>query len=330
MTSDTTSTLTMGPSTVEPATQAFLDELAAAGGPPIHTLPPEVARQVLRDLQASVVLAHTPPTAVQDRTIRGGPTGEVALRLVKPLGTAEPMPAVVYCHGGGWILGDKDTHLRLVQELAVGARALVVFPDYTPAPEAQYPAQNEQAYTALEWVAEHGADLGVDNTRIALAGDSVGGNMVAALSLMAKDRHGPKVAAQLLMYPVTDASFDTESYQRFADGPWLTRAMMRWFWDAYLPDVERRQEPTASPLNASLEQLRGLPPAMILTDEHDVLRDEGEAYAHKLARAGVAVTAARFLGTIHDFALLNPITHTAPVRGAIAQARAYLRAALAA
>lgn len=313
---------------VEPTTQAFLDELAAAGGPPLYTMTPADARALLRSVQSSVAV-KVPPTDVEDRRIEGGPTGEVSIRIVRPRGLSGLLPAVVYSHGGGWILGDKDTHLRLIQELAVGVGAVVVFTDYTNAPEAQYPVQNEQAYTTLRWVAEHGAEIGVDTTRIAVAGESVGGNMTAALTLMAKGRMGPKLVAQLIMYPVTDANLDTDSYRKYADGPWLTREAMRWFWDAYLPDVSRRSEPTASPLNASLEELSGLPPAMIVTDENDVLRDEGEAYAHKLAQAGVFVRSARYLGTIHDFALLNPIAGAPAGREIIAQGSAFLRSAFA-
>lgn len=314
--------------TVEPTTQAFLDELAAAGGPPLYEMTPAQARDVLRSVQNSVSV-KTPPTDVEDRTIPGGPTGQVNIRIVRPRGVTGTLPAIVYSHGGGWILGDKDTHLRLIQELAAGVGAVVVFTDYTNAPEAQYPVQNEQAYTTLQWVAEHGAEIGIDPSRIAVAGESVGGNMTAALTLMAKERTGPKLAAQLVMYPVTDADLDTASYLEFAEGPWLTREAMRWFWDAYLPDKSRRSEPTATPLNASLEQLRGLPPAMIVTDENDVLRDEGEAYAHRLAQAGVPVTSVRYLGTIHDFVLLNPIAGAPAARGLVAQGSAFLRSALA-
>jgi acetyl esterase len=327
MSTPTTSVRTAGIPTVEPTTQAFIDQLAAAGGPPLYTMAPEDAREVLRRVQRSVEV-HPPPAVVEDRRIPGGPTGDVNIRIVKPEGADGVLPGVVYTHGGGWILGDKDTHLRLVQDLAGGTQAALVFVDYTPAPDAQFPVQLEQAYTTLHWVADHGADIGVDASRLALAGESVGGGMVAALTLMAKARGGPHVAAQLMMYPVTDSNLDTDSYHEFADGPWLTREAMRWFWDAYLPDVPERAQPTASPLQATLEQLDGLPPAMLVTDENDVLRDEGEAYAHKLAQAGVDVITARYLGTIHDFALLNPIADAPAARGVVAHGSAFLRNAL--
>ncbi|MEV0084063.1 alpha/beta hydrolase [Saccharopolyspora sp. NPDC050642] len=313
----------VGTTLVEPRTQEWLDQLAAAGGTPLYELSPQDARDVLRGAQTSVPV-EVMPADVEDRVIPGGPTGEVSIRIVKPQHTTDVLPVIVHSHGGGWILGDKDTHDRLVRELANAARAAVVFVDYTPAPEAHYPVQNEQAYTALEWVAANAADFGGDPRRIALFGDSVGGNMTAALTLMAKQRSGPRIAAQVLFYPVTDADLDTGSYRQYAEGPWLTRAAMQWFWNAYLPDEKQRWEPTVSPLEASIDQLRGLPPALVVTDD-DVLRDEGEAYASKLAQAGVPVTQVRYGGTIHDFALLNPIADTPAPRAAIAQAGQFLR-----
>jgi len=234
----------------------------------------------------------------------------------------------MHIHGGGWILGDKDTHDRMTREIAVGANAAVVFVDYDRSPEARYPVAIEQAYAATRYVAGHGNQLNVDPTRLAVVGDSVGGNMAAAVTLMAQERGGPKIDFQVLFYPVTDADFETGSYRTFANGPWLTRRAMQWFWDAYLPDTARRQEITATPLNASLDQLRGLPNALIIVDENDVLRDEGEAYARKLSQAGVRVTSVRYNGTIHDFVLLNPITDTPAVRSALQQATDALRAVL--
>ena len=312
---------------IEPETQAWLDELAAAGGPPLYELSPRDAREVLRSVQTSVT-TDQPDANIEDKVIQGGPTGEVEIRIVKPTEVSRTLPIVFHSHGGGWILGDKNTHERLDRELATAIGAAVVFVNYTNAPEAHYPVQNEQAYTALEWAVANAADFGADADRIALFGDSVGGNMTAALTLMAKQRSGPKVAAQVLFYAVTDADFDTETYLRYADGPWLTRRAMQWFWDAYLPDHEQRSQITASPLRASLGDLRGLPPALVINGEHDVLRDEGEAYARKLSEAGVRVTQVRYAGTIHDFVLLNPIANTPAPRAAIAQAASYLREAL--
>ena len=304
---------------LEPTTLAFLKGLEAQGGPPLYTLSPADARNVLVSVQRSSNVPK-PPADSQDRTISGGPTGEISLRIVRPQGISGNLPAVMYFHGGGWILGDKETHDRLIREIANGAQATVVFVDYARSPEAKYPVALEQAYAATKWVAEQGASIGVDTSHLVVAGDSVGGNMVAAVTLLAKQRGGPKIDFQVLFYPVTDANLNTQSYQQYADGrDWLSRDEMKWFWDSYAPESVRK-EPTVSPLQASLDQLRGLPPALIITDENDVLRDEGEAYAHKLMAAGVPVTTTRYLGTIHDFVMLNPITQTPAPRAAIAQA----------
>jgi acetyl esterase len=305
----------------------FLQALAAQGGPPLYTLSPEEARALLAGVQTGQHLRFEADS--EDCTISGGPTGEIALRLVRPRGLCGPLPAVLYFHGGGWVLGDKETHDRLVREIAVGAQATVVFVEYARAPETRYPVAAEQAYAATQWIATNGASIRVDATRLAVAGDSTGGTLAAAVTLLAKERGGPHIAFQLLFYPVTDARFDTSSYDQFAEGPWLTRKAMQWFWDHYAPDVAARGEPTASPLRATLEHLRGLPPALVITAEADVLRDEGEAYAHKLLEAGVAVTAVRYLGAIHDFLLLNPIAASLPTRAALAQATAALRTAFA-
>ena len=321
--------LTEAAPVIDTATEQWLDALAAASsGPPYWEGTPAAARPVLRDLQTSVSV-DLEPADVEDRFIPGGPTGDVDLRIVRPQQRGGALPALVYTHGGGWILGDKDTHDRLVREIANAAGAVVVFVNYTPAPEAHYPVQNEQAYTALEWVAEHASEIGADPSRIAIMGDSVGGNMATAVAQMAKERGGPSLAAQVPFYPVTDADFQTPTYERYADGPWLTRCAMKWFWDAYAPDEERRLEPTASPLRADLEVLSGLPQTLLVNGEHDVLAAEGQAYASRLTQAGVRTTHARYSGTIHDFALLNPIAETPAVRAAIAQAGQFLRTAFA-
>jgi acetyl esterase len=311
---------------LESATQKFIDSLSAASGPPLYTLSPDAARKVLADAQAQPVAKL--PASIEDTTFPVGPTGSVRIRIVRPQGTKAPLPVVMHFHGGGWILGDKETHDRMTREIAVGANAAVVFVDYDRAPEAKYPVAIEQAYAATKYVAEHGKQLNVDPTRLAIVGDSVGGNMAAAVTLMTKQRKGPKIAVQVLFYPVTDADFDNGSYTTFANGPWLTKPAMEWFWNAYLPDATKRKEITATPLNASIEQLRGLPDALVIVDENDVLRDEGEAYARKLSQAGVRVTSARYNGTIHDFVLLNALSDTPAVRSALEQANAALRAAL--
>jgi len=227
------------------------------------------------------------------------------------------------------MLGDTETHDRLVREIATGAQATVVFVEYARSPQAKYPVAIEQAYTATTWVAEHGVSIGVDPLRLAVAGDDTGGTLATVTTLLAKERGGPPIDFQVLLYPVTDANFETPSYREFGDeGYWLTREAMQWFWDSYVPAPER-QEFTVSPLRASLEQLRGLPPTLIVTCEQDVVRDEGEAYARKLMAAGVPVRATRSLGAIHDLALLNPIALTPPARAALAQINETLRTVFA-
>ena len=228
-------------------------------------------------------------------------------------------------HGGGWVLGNAHTHDRLVRELAVGAGAAVVFVEYDRSPEARYPVAIEQGYATAQWIMREGAANALDPHRIAVAGDSVGGGMTAALTLMAHDRGDVRFVHQSMYYPVTDAGMDTGSYEQFAEGYYLTAKAMAWFWDAYAPDLERRGEPYASPLRASDEQLAELPPAFVIVDEADVLRDEGEAYAARLREAGVAVTTVRYDGITHDFMMLNPLSASQATRAAVAQSIAVLR-----
>ncbi len=248
------------------------------------------------------------------------------MRIIRPVNTSgETLPVILYIHGAGWVFGNSHTHDRLIRELATGARAAVVFPEYSLSPEAKYPTAIEEIYAVLTWIAEHGSEYGFDTSKLTVAGDSVGGNMTAAITLMAKERGGPAIAKQLLFYPVTDASFDTESYHLFAEGYFLQRTGMKWFWDQYTTSEEERAQVTASPLRASLEQLSGLPEALIITGEADVLRDEGEAYANKLREAGVSVTAVRFQGIIHDFVMLNALAETNAKKGALLLAASWLR-----
>ena len=311
---------------VEQHTRAFLESLQQNPGPPLYTLSPEQARDVLSGLQVSIPVKKL-PADIEDRTVPGGPNGtDISIQIVRPPGGSnETLPVVIYLHGGGWVLGNFDTHERLVRELANSVHAAFVFVNYSPSPEAKYPVSLEQAYAATKWVAQNGQTINVDSSRLAVVGDSVGGNMAAALTLLAKERAGPKIIFQVLFYPVTNASFDTASYDAFQEDYFLTRKNMKWFWDNYTSDKTNRKEPTVSPLQASVEQLKGLPPALIINGEFDVLRDEGEAYAHKLIEAGVPVTGVRYHGTIHDFVMLNPITDTPPVRAAIEQASHMLK-----
>ena len=314
------------PTTVvlEPAAQEFADGTSTP--PFIYQLSPEEAREVLESVQRSPI--DKPEVETEDVMVSGGPHGQIAVRLIKPAGATGPLPVVLYIHGAGWVLGSPATHDLLVRNLAVGAQAAVVFPDYRRAPEAQYPSQIEEAYATAEWIVDHGREQGLDPDRLTVAGDSVGGNMAAAVTLMAKDRGGPSFSAQLLYYPVTDAGMDTGSYHQFAEGYFLAAAGMAWFWDQYLPEESRRGDILASPLRATAEQLAGLPPALVINGEADVLRDEGEAYATKLRAAGVPVTQTRYGGIIHDFVMLHPLAGTHAAQAATAQGAAFLREAL--
>jgi acetyl esterase len=309
---------------LETAAQEFAD--ATSHPPFIYQLSPDKAREVLEEVQRSPI--DKPDVDIEDITIVGGPQGQIAVRVIKPAGATGTLPAILYIHGAGWVLGSPQTHDLLVRNLAVGAEAAVVFPHYRRAPEAQYPAQIQEAYATAEWITEHGTDHDLDPSRLAIAGDSCGGNLAIAVTLMAKERGGPSFAAQLLYYPVTDAGMDTGSYQQFAEGYFLTAAGMAWFWDQYLPDTSRRSQILASPLRASAEDLSGLPPALVINGQADVLRDEGEAYAAKLRAAGVPVTATRYGGIIHDFVMLHPLAGTNSARAATAQGAAFLREAL--
>jgi acetyl esterase/lipase len=309
---------------LESEAQAFAD--ATANPPYLFDLGPVEGRKVVDTTQSGAIAK--PEVEIEDTTVPGGPSGQVSVRIMRPTDAIGPLPVIVYIHGAGWVFGNANTHDRLIRELTAGTGAAVVFPNYSLSPEAKYPTALEQSYAVARWVAEHGKEKLLDGSRMAVAGDSVGGNMSAALTLMAKERGGPSLRVQVLFYPVTDASFDTESYHQFATGYWLRRDAMQWFWDQYIADPAQRNEITASPLRASLEQLAGLPPALVINGEADVLRDEGEAYAAKMRQAGVPVTAARYAGTIHDFVMLNALRPTNAAQAAITQAIEYLRAAL--
>ena len=312
---------------LEPTTRAFIDAVVAQGGKPLSELSYPDARKVLEDLQANTKVTKL-PADIEEKVLPVGPTGEVPVRIYRPKGAAGPLPVVMYFHGGGWILGSKNTHDRLLRDLVNGTNAAFVFVSYTPSPEAQYPVPIEQAYAATKYIAEHGKEFNLDVSRLALAGDSVGGNMTAVVAQLANVRGGPELQYQVMFYPVTDASMSQASHHEFADGPWLTRATMSWMWDAYAPNREDRKQSTASPLNATTDQLKGQPPALLIVDENDILRDEGEAYARKLLEAGVEVTSLRVIATFHDFALLNPLAETPATRLVIELASEKLSEAL--
>ncbi|MBB3111564.1 acetyl esterase [Paenibacillus phyllosphaerae] len=306
---------------LEPAAQQFADD--TANPPYLFDLGPIKGRETVDEVQSG----DTPklPVDIEDLTIEGGPSGQVSIRVLRAPNVTKQLPAILYIHGAGWVFGNAHTHDRLIRELAVGAEAAVVFPNYSLSPEAKYPTAIEEIYATLEWIAEHGEEHGIDASRIYVAGDSVGGNMTAAITLLAQERKGPAIQKQLLFYPVTDSGTDTASYHEFATGYFLRRDAMPWFWDQYVTKPSDKEEIYASPLRASTEQLAGLPQALIITAEADVLRDEGEAYANKLREAGVRVTQARFQGTIHDFVMLNALADTAAARGAIMLANAWLK-----
>jgi acetyl esterase len=310
-----------------PLDQAAREFAEATALPPyLFDLGPVAGRAVVDEIQGRSVVK--PAVDIRDIVVPGGPAGEVPVRIVRPLNAPTSLPAIVYLHGVGWVFGNRHTHDRLIREIAVGAQAAVVFPDYSLSPEVKYPAAIEECYAVASWVAEHGPEHGLAPDRIAVAGDGAGGNIAIALCLLAAERHGVSFCQQVLFYPVTAAGFDSSSYREYATGYFLRRDTMQWFWDQYTADPRQRTEPTASPLGASARQLAALPPTLVITAEADVLRDEGEAFAVRLREAGVPVTAVRFQGTIHDFVLLNALSTTQAARAALVLATGTLRQAL--
>lgn len=311
---------------INPSIRAFLKVLNAGTGKPIEQLPPAEARLVLTAAQKSVKVDLS-GIEVTNKTINTDGQN-IKLSIVRPAGIKTKLPVFMFFHGGGWVLGDFSTHERLVRDLVVASGAVAVFVNYTPSPEAHYPVAINEAYAATKWVAEHGNEINADGKRLAVVGNSVGGNMAAVVSLMAKDKKGPQIKLQVLLWPVTDASFETTSYNDYATGRFLSKNMMMWFWDNYTKDTSQRKEIYASPLQATTEQLKGLPAAFVMTIQNDVLRDEGEAYARKLEEAGVKVSAVRYNGMIHDFGLLNPISQVPANKTAMLQTAAELKNAL--
>ena len=244
---------------------------------------------------------------------------------MRPAGDNTVLPVFMFFHGGGWILGDYKTHERLVRDLVVNSGAVAVFVNYSPSPEAHYPVAINQAYQATKWVAEHGAEINVDPTRLAVVGNSVGGNMAAVVALMAKKASNPAIKYQVLLWPVTNDDFENASFKQFAKGYFLSKPEMIWMWNAYTKNPDDRKEITATPFKATAAQLKGLPPALVITEENDILRDEGEGYAKNLNAAGVAVVSVRYNGTIHDFGLINPLASNATTEAMILQVSAELK-----
>lgn len=306
---------------LEKETLTFIKSVEAQGNPPLYTLTPNEARNVLDELQSHSTQSLA--TIVEDATV-SGPKKKINIKIIRPAGSQGLLPTILFCHGAGWVMGSFKTHKHLTDELAVGSNAAVVFVNYSLSPEAQFPVAIEESYAVMKYIVENGKKFNLDTSRLSIVGDSVGGNMAIAMTLLAKERKGPQINAQVLFYPVTSADMNSSSYQEFAEGPWLTKAAMEWFWNSYEPDKLARKNPLLSPLYADKKQLEGLPPTLVITAENDVLRDEGEAYAHKLMQAGVAVTATRFLGTIHDFVMLNALAKTPAAKGAIALANQFI------
>ena len=301
--------------------KAFLDALNSGNGKPIEQLSPEEARKVLIGAQQGAAL---PPALVSDKIIKVKGQN-IKLKIVKPQNSKGTLPVFMFFHGGGWVLGDFPTHERLIRDLVRESGAAAVYVDYTPSPESHFPVAINQAYEATKWVAEHGKEIGVDGKRLALVGNSVGGNMVASVALQAKQFGGPKISYNVMLWPVTDANFDNESYNKYANNHFLTKNMMKWFWDHYTTKAADRNNILASPLRASTEQLKGFPKTLIQTAELDVLRDEGEAFGRSLDKAGVPVTVTRYNGMIHDFGLLNPLSNEPTVKTALSQAGSELQ-----
>jgi len=308
---------------IEPTTLKFLDTVNTSTDPPIYKLTPAKAREVLEGAQKGDV--EKMAADIEDVKVSGGPNGDIAVKIVRPKNAKDALPAVIYVHGAGWVLGGWPTHDRLVLELANHAQVAMVYVDYSRSPEAKYPTAIEESYLVTKYIAENAKKLNIDSSKLAIAGDSVGGNMATAVCMLAQERGGPRIDLQVLFYPVTDANFDNESYRKFGEKHFLTTEAMKWFWDQYTTDETDRKAPTVSPLQAPLELLSKLPTAVVITAENDVLRDEGEAYAHKLIEAGVHVTAMRCLGTIHDFVMLNALSGTPAARLAIETASAELK-----
>ncbi|WP_370898726.1 alpha/beta hydrolase [Chryseobacterium gossypii] len=306
--------------------RAFLKELNSGNGKPLEEMSPEDARQALVEAQKSVTFDYSDIEESEKTISQDGIS--VHLHIVKPKGAQDHLPVFMFFHGGGWVLGDYPTHKRLVRDLVVKSGAAAVFPDYTPSPEAHYPVAINQAYAATRWVAENGKEIGVDGSRLAVAGNSVGGNMAAVVALMAKDKKGPELKYQILFWPVTDADFTRKSYEKYAQERLLTTPLMKWMWDNYTSDPGERKEKYASPYQATLDELKGLPPALVQVAENDILHDEGVAYGRKLDEAGVPTTLAVYKGFIHDYGNLNPLAHIPAIQESIAQAASTLKQAL--
>lgn len=301
---------------LSPITKTFIEDLKNRGGKPLYDLSYDEARMFLVNLQKETY-RHI-DADVEDITIyTGAEVGSVDLRIIRPLGYNEKLPVIFYIHGGGWVMGNKETHDMLIRKLAVATNSVVIFPEYSLSPEAKFPKALNQCYSALNYVYENPEEFNINRKKIVIAGDSAGGNMAIGVALKSKYYGGPKIMYQVLLYPVTDADMNTDSYDEFKDGPWLSKKAMKWFFEAYLCEKDDRNDIYVSPLKADYSELEGLPPALVITDENDVLRDEGEMFARKLKDSGVDVFSIRINGAVHDFMMLNALSLSVPAKGAM-------------
>ena len=306
---------------LEPFTRAWLEDLLSVPGPDMTALPVDQARLAMREGQG-----ETPNDARISLKLHRSP--EMDFYLLRPVNAVGPLPVLVYFHGGGWVLGDIETHKRLVQQIVRSVGCALVFPEYPRAPESPFPRPVEATFAFLQWISENGTTLNLDTRRLAVAGDSSGGNLAAVLAVLAVSRGGPAICSQVLLYPVTDCDFARTSYADFGKGFFLDASLMEWFWGQYVPDANERLDPRACPLRTPLSQLAGVAPALIITAECDILSEEGEEYGLLLAQAGVPVTMWRAFGTVHSFLLANGLSASAPAERALYLLSAHLRQAL--
>ena len=305
----------------------FVDAAKQKDLHPLYEMTPAEARKTLLEMQSDAV--DLSGVSYRQIEVDVGNGRKMPLLIISPKGSSIDLGIIYFIHGGGWVMGDIATHRRLITSLATDTPAVLVVPLYQLSPEGQFPYVSDDLYIGLRFMTEHREDYGLHSQKLVIMGDSVGGNMAAVLTFMAKENgFTPSIALQILLYPVTAADFNTKSYLTYTDGPWLTRDAMQWFWNMYLPDKDKRYHKEASPLNAFVDELSCLPPALVITAENDVLRDEGEAYARKLDEAGVPVVSVRFNGTLHDFMMLNALADTPAAQAAyslvISQLRRFL------
>lgn len=304
------------------ATQKYLQVLNA-GDTPVESLSVAEARKVLIDAQAAI----TTDLSGIEESVKDITTEEYMLRLnlVRPERKTEKLPAFIFIHGGGWVLGDYPTHRRLVRDLVIASGYACIFINYTPSPEAKFPQAINEIYAATKWIAEHGDELLIDTNRLGMVGNSVGGNMTIVNNLLSKEYGGPSMKVQILMWPVTDASTEWESYRLYGKERFLTTSLMQWMFDQYTTEKDDRFNPHISPLQSSTEELTGLPPTLIAVAENDILCDQGEALGRRLDEAGVEVTTVRFNGVIHDWGMLNGFANIPQTRSLICLSAATLK-----